>query len=304
MPGRLSKEVIGIARRMFFEEQWFLAFAPRNNQRVFQGSEKFWAIIPPSDRFYADPFVLTWRGRDFVFFEDFEYRNLKGVISCLEITGPGSWTAPIQVLEREYHLSYPCVFEWENEIYMIPETSRNLTIELYKAVEFPYRWRLERVLVEGVAASDSTLVKGVNGKLWLLTSIAAGHDSILGPLHAFISESPLVGWKGHRMNPIVTDELRSRSAGQMFWHDGQLFRPSQDCSVLYGQAIILNRVDAMSENEYRETPVAVLSRDWLPGSCRTHTINRSDHFEVRDAFRYVVRQNWMNPISRRIRGLV
>jgi hypothetical protein len=287
-----------LIRRVFFEEQWFIAFSLRQKQNLFQQrAEDFWQITPPPRHFYADPFLFTWKGKDYVFFEDFEYQNRKGAISCIAVNGAGSWTAAVKVLEREYHLSYPCVFEWENEIYMIPETSKRHTIELYKAVEFPLHWKFEKVLLEGVIASDNTLFKALDGKFWLLSSIGAVCDS-LGPLYAFISESPVGGWASHRLNPIVLDSLRSRPAGQLFWHEGNLFRPSQDCSVVYGGTIILNRIDAMSEEAYTETPIAVLDPKWLPGSSRTHTINRSDQFEVRDALRYVRRQDWVKTVSR------
>lgn len=293
-----------LIRRVFFEEQWFIAFSLRQKQSLFQQRpEDFWQIIPPRGHFYADPFLFAWRGKDYVFFENFAYQNPKGVISCMEVNGHGSWTAPVKVVEREYHLSYPCVFEWENEIYMIPETSKNHTIELYRAVEFPFHWKFEKVLLDGLIASDNTLFKARDGKFWLLSSIAPACDS-LGPLYAFLSESPLGGWASHRLNPIVADSLRSRPAGQLFWHEGQLFRPSQDCSAIYGQTVILNRIDEMSEDAYSEAPFAVLDPNFLPGSSRTHTINRSDQFEVRDALRYVRRQDWLKFVSRVVRRSV
>jgi hypothetical protein len=290
-----------LIRRVFFEEQWFIAFSLKQKQNPFhQRSEDFWRIIPPRGHFYADPFLFTWQGKDYAFFEDFGYQDGKGVISCLAVNGPGSWTAPVKVLEREYHLSYPFVFEWENEIYMIPETSKNHTIELYKAIEFPLHWKFEKVLLDGLIASDNTLFKARDGKFWLLSSVGAAWGS-LGPLYAFLSETPLGEWARHRLNPIVADSLRSRPAGQLFWHEGQLFRPSQDCSAIYGQTIILNRIDEMSGDGYSETPVAVLDPHFLPGSSRTHTINCSDQFEVRDAFRYVHRHDWLKFVSRVVR---
>lgn len=293
--------VTKLIRRVFFQEQWFIAFSLRQKQSLFQQrAQEFWQINPPRGHFYADPFLFTWQGKNYVFFEDFAYHSPKGVISCIAVNGPGDWTVPIRVLERDYHLSYPCVFEWEGEIYMIPETSEKQTIEVYRAIEFPFQWQFEKVLVDGVIASDNTLFKAADGKFWLLSSIGTAPDS-LGPLFAFISDSPLGGWVSHRLKPIVADSLRSRPAGQLFWHNGQLFRPSQDCSAIYGQTIILNRVEEMSESAYRETPVAVLDPAWLPGSIRTHTINRSDEFEVRDALRYVPRQDWRRLVSRVIR---
>ena len=42
---------------------------------------------------------------------------------------------------------------------MLPETSGNRTVELYRCVEFPHRWELDRVLMDGVHAVDATLAE-------------------------------------------------------------------------------------------------------------------------------------------------
>ena len=54
---------------------------------------------------------------------------------------------------------------------MIPETSANRTVEIYRATSFPDRWTLEDTLLEGVSASDATLVER-DGRLWLFAALA------------------------------------------------------------------------------------------------------------------------------------
>ena len=55
---------------------------------------------------------------------------------------------PQTALEREYHLSYPFVFEWEDDVYLIPESTASKRVELYRAESFPDRWSLAGVLLE------------------------------------------------------------------------------------------------------------------------------------------------------------
>ena len=43
------------------------------------------------------------------------------------------WSDPVVVLEENFHLSYPYVFEESGNVYMIPETSDVGDIRLYKA---------------------------------------------------------------------------------------------------------------------------------------------------------------------------
>ncbi|MEH7495887.1 glucosamine inositolphosphorylceramide transferase family protein, partial [Neobacillus niacini] len=115
-------------------EQWFLALKKINGKM-----EDYTLIKPPLDRFYADPFIIRKDDRTFIFFEEFIYSKGKGDISVIEIDQEtNKISKPITVLDKPYHLSYPFLYEWKDEIYMIPETSGNRTIELYKAKNFPY----------------------------------------------------------------------------------------------------------------------------------------------------------------------
>jgi len=80
---------------------------------------------------WADPHVVrSDNDKDFVvFFEEYLYRRKKGHISAFTISQDGRYTQPCKVLERPYHLSYPFVFKWDGDHYMIPESSENRTIE-------------------------------------------------------------------------------------------------------------------------------------------------------------------------------
>ena len=78
------------------------------------------------------------------------------------------------MLERDYHLSYPFLFEWHGQLSMAPETKRNKTIELYRYVEFPLKWEFERVIIDDVQAVDATLHE-LDGMWWLFCNIG-GQD--------------------------------------------------------------------------------------------------------------------------------
>ena len=52
------------------------------------------------------------------------------------------------VLEEPWHLSYPFLIEWGGDIWMIPESSTNRDIAIYRAVDFPLKWERHAVLVE------------------------------------------------------------------------------------------------------------------------------------------------------------
>ena len=58
------------------------------------------------------------------------------------------------ILKDKFHFSYPHIFEYNNDIYMIPETYQSLQLRLYKCKDFPYTWELEKVLFEVPGSID------------------------------------------------------------------------------------------------------------------------------------------------------
>ena len=178
------------------------------------------------------------------------------------------------------------VFRWQESYFMIPETRQNSTIELYRATDFPVRWKLEKVLFDNVQAVDSTLFEH-GGRFWLFTNMSISGGSTWDELFLFHSDSPLGKWLFHPKNPIVSDVRRARPAGNLFWLNGSLYRPSQESSLRYGYAVNLNRVEVLSESEYKETPVKLLTPDWLEGCLKTHTFNFNEDLEIVDAMIYV-----------------
>ena len=265
-----------------FSPQWRIATRKARpvDREPFE-TDGFEVIPSPRHHFFADPFLAKHDGATFLFFEDFDWKKHKGVIAVIRIAEDGSRTAARTALERDYHLSYPCVFKFEDQFYMIPETSCNSTIELYRAVCFPDQWELVRVIFDGIYAVDST-VHFDHGKLWLFTSHAVPGRTCNDELHVYFSDSPLGEFTPHPRNPVVSDVRSARSAGSLFRRGSELIRPAQDCSSGYGSAINLNLVEVLSEFDYRERVVGRIEPGWIRNGLGTHTINRNEDIEVLD----------------------
>jgi hypothetical protein len=267
--------------KRLFREQWSIVLQPRSDIPKMISDQGFRIIRPPRDHFYADPFLIEKNGRQYLFFEDYSFSSRKGLISCCEVDRGGNCSKPRVVLEQKYHLSYPFLFTWQGEIYMIPETRDNGTIEMYRAGDFPYSWIHEAVLMSGVSATDSTLLYH-RDKWWLFTAGVLDHASSDKILCLFFADSPFGPWMAHPKNPIVSDVCHARPAGCLYFEDGQLIRPGQDCSRGYGYAVELHRVDVLSETEYQETPLVSITPDWIPGSRGIHTLNQNAEYRVMD----------------------
>ena len=279
-----ARGVAAKGRKAWYSDEWFVAVRPRSADGRAHPVHEF---PNPPGHYLGDPFPIEVDGRHFVFVEDYSYASGRGAIAVSE-AGPGdSWSPPRTVLERDYHLSYPFVFEHEGAIYMLPETGEAGRIELHRAVDFPDEWRLERVLLDGLTAVDATL-HIEDGLLWLFANVMEGHED-RGQLWLFFSSSLDGVWRPHPRNPIVTDPGSARPAGRLFRRGGVLVRPSQDCRRGYGRAVVLNRVDVLSPSEYRETPFDTIEPTWLTGLEGTHTYTFDSRYECLDGYRHVRR---------------
>jgi hypothetical protein len=141
------------------------------------------------------------------------------------------------------------------------------------------------VLLRDVRAYDPTLLRH-EGRYWLFVAMAAPGARPSDELCLYSAPSLAGPWRPHPLNPIVSDARSARPAGRILVQDGSLIRPSQDASGGYGSRISLNRIDVLTDEEYRETPVGTIEPGWLPGVVRTHTYTADGGIEALDGVRY------------------
>jgi hypothetical protein len=269
------------AARRFMLDQWILLY--RRGEAMSTSAAEFTKLVPPKDRFWADPHLVRRDGRYYAFIEECPFDTGKGHIAVLSMGDDGVWSAPVRVLERDYHLSYPFVFEHQGELYMVPESEANRTIDLYRCVEFPQRWEHVRTLLTHITATDSTLIEH-DGRWWLFANVLdTPGASFSDELYIFHSESLAGPWTPHRRNPVVSDARRARPGGRIFEREGRLVRPAQDCSVRYGYAIRLQRIDRLSPEEYEETEVGSILPTWDRRIVATHTLSYTAGLTMIDA---------------------
>ena len=255
-------------------EQWVLAY------RIGNGEYKY--LVPPVDRFWADPFPLKVDRRYYIFFEDYVNSAGKAHIAVVEVDQNGIVSGPTEVLKLDCHLSYPFLFDWRGDHYMIPETGGKNVVELYRCASFPDKWELVTALLEANCPLDATLIE-VDGMWWMFVNIQEEGVAVnWDELHLYYAESPLGPWKPHARNPIVSDVRSARPAGNLFWSNGVLFRPSQDSSLRYGYATTINKVTKINPSEYSETEVLKILPDWDKDIIGVHTLNFIDDLIVID----------------------
>jgi hypothetical protein len=268
-------------------EQWVLAY------RIGQGEFRY--LVPPPDRFWADPFPLKVDGKNYIFFEDYVNSAGRAHIAVVEVDQNGIVNGPTEVLKLDCHLSYPFVFEWRGEYYMIPETGDRNRVELYRAVSFPDKWQPEKVLLEANCPLDATVIE-VEGTWWMFVNIEEEGVAVnWDELHLYYSDSLFGPWKPHARNPIVSDVRSARPAGRLFWSNNVLYRPSQDSSLRYGYATTISKVTKLDPRDYNETEVLKIRPDWDKDIIGIHTVNLVEDIFVIDCLARRRRRGHFNP---------
>ena len=138
-------------------------------------------------------------------------------------------------------------------------------------------------MIKNVDAVDATIINH-NDKWWLFANIVEPGGTSWDTLNLYYSDDPTAGeWTPHPQNPIIKDIHTARPAGNIQRSNGNLTRPSQDCSIRYGYATNFNRILKLTETEYEE------SVNWTHQPPRkgpligTHTWNQAHNLVAIDA---------------------
>ena len=274
----ISRLVRKILRKRY---EWFVGY-----QFVSDWNDvslrKFQIIKNPKDRFLADPFVIKHEDSHYLFVEDFDYKRGRGRISVLEVRHDSHSFLGV-ALEENFHLSYPFVFEHDNEFYMCPETHETKDIRLYKCVEFPLKWELKTILMTEICAADTSIFK-MGSYWWLLTnSDASGLSDHSSELNIYYSEDLFSSsWTPHPKNPVIFDSSRARNGG-LIKFKGDIFRVFQrqgwDC---YGQKFGVAKITLLNQISYEEIELWDVTPQFLNGILGAHTFNFDGGLAVTD----------------------
>lgn len=284
----LSKVFVRIIDKILTHKvaRWSVAYC--YHDRFSKSLCRYKEIKNPKGRFLADPFVIEYNGDNFIFVEDLFFNDMKGRISVIKVDEQKYELLGV-VLEEKFHLSFPFVFKDAGDIYMIPETSNNGDIRLYKSTEFPFKWEFKQQLMSDVDAADTMIIKNEN--LWfMLTNICSAkigdHQS---ELHIFYSEDFKKGnWRPIESgNPVIINSLKGRNGG-FFRHNGELYRINQVHGQRhYGKSFKVNHIEVLSRKHYVENEVSDIEAEFKESIISTHHFSANENIAAVDFARLV-----------------
>jgi hypothetical protein len=208
--------------------------------------------VPAS--FVADPFMIRVSHSWYMFFEVLNWRANKGEIGLATSADGRAWEYRRIVLAEPFHLSYPCVFQWMNDYYMIPETYQSGSVRLYKALDFPERWTIAATLLTGERFVDPSIFR-FNDRWWLFAE--TNPDDSSDTLRLYYADDLPGPWREHQGNPLIAGNPRlARPGGRVLVTDSGILRFAQDCYPGYGTCLRAFRVAELTTTSYREREVA------------------------------------------------
>jgi hypothetical protein len=199
--------------------------------------------------FVADPFMIRYKNRWYMFFEVMNRKSGHGDIGIATSNDGIEWKYQQIVLDEPFHLSYPHVFLSENSYYMIPETNAQNEIRLYKSTNFPLDWQYEETLIRGLLFSDSTIFQ-FDGKWWIFTETDPVGD---GTLRLYYSDSIHGPWEEHPDSPVIEGDANiARPAGKVLFYQNRLYRITQDDWPTYANSVRVFQIDELTTTAYAE----------------------------------------------------
>jgi hypothetical protein len=203
--------------------------------------------------FVADPFMLKADHTWYMFFEVWNRQTRKGEIGLATSSDATKWTYQQIVLSEPFHLSYPYVFEWMGDYYMVPESYQAGSIRLYKAVRFPANWSFLHTVARGPYYADASIFRHHN-KWWIFTETNPNMRN--DTLRLFFADDLMGLWQEHPKSPLIEGNGHiARPAGRVLAHDEMIIRYAQDCDPVYGNQVRAFEITELTTTSYREQEV-------------------------------------------------
>lgn len=297
----IARRALGATNSLAGRDGWNIGYLDVPIQAVVTPQPNLdihWLPVRP-EHYAADPFGLERGGVVHIFFEDFDQTTGIGTICHLGLSHDGKVSTVESILNPGVHASYPYLVERDGCVYMLPETSAAAELVLYEAHDFPYDWRPVATLLSGIPILDASVIEH-DGRWWMF----ATRNDRGGNQNLLIWHAPdLFGpWTPHAGNPVKTDARSARPGGTPFVAAGQLYRPSQDDSRVYGGRVVLNRVDVLTHTAFAETSVRTIDpREGSAYPDGLHTLSAAGPYTLVDGNR---RQRTWRRFARNLAGRV
>jgi hypothetical protein len=267
-----------------FLKQWGLGFMKGDIREIIRKRKNGFSFqwLPVSDKniSYADPFIFKANdGKINVLFEKVTSFQLDGTISLMVCDESFKTVMEKTVLNNREHLSYPFVFRENGKTYVLPENSLGGSLYCYEFDNETRSFSKQKKILD-LPLIDPTILK-YNNKYWLFCTMLG--EQLNSELYIFYADSLTGPYSAHAKNPVKSGLNGTRPAGNFIEVDGNIYRPSQNCSNYYGESITINKLTELSETAFSEEEhMLIHSNPRDEFNYGIHTINIVDDIIIVD----------------------
>lgn len=232
----------------------------KNDTLLLKDRKQFSFLQPKAlKEWYADPFIIEKDGKTFVFMEAMDVLAGKGRIAVSEIRSIDGFTEPVTVIEETFHMSFPMLFTFRGELYMLPETRQAHKLILYRCTSFPFKWERWAETEDLWSVVDSVVIKEKEDMVLMMSRKGSGFETKL-----LFGKIQIPDEKGGKVvidtvpytfvNDVQRYSLSNRNGGGILCEkQGQHIRVAQESTEMeYGVAVVLNRILELNKEKYRE----------------------------------------------------
>lgn len=225
------------------ESIWKIGFILNSLDGILKDEQLYIKYLSlPSDRWWADPFILDVTEKDIILLvEEYQYHRKRGTIAKLVIDKETlDVKSDEELLVLDTHLSFPAILRKE-QVYIYPENNKGGCLKLY-------RYDLEtNKLVDGDVICNEPLTDAIYTELLgepmiVSTKEPNPNGKVLGFYIPQDKDKGIRGNKYQLKEKFVFDEKIARNAGDWFEYKGKIYRPAQECNVEYGHSTYLQEV--------------------------------------------------------------
>lgn len=262
--------------------EWALGFVCDGMKGVFSPkTEYIWVINPYRNTcWFADPFILDVTEHEIVLLvEEFRYTTPKGRIARL-IIDRNNWTiVDVKILlELPTHLSFPSIWRKDGKIYVYPENSEANQLSLYEYDDVNQclikvdTWCKEPL-------TDAIMTECFGCEQIYSTKMPYPNDVILNCYERNINGQFVF------VRDYTFPDKHARMAGQFFKYEGVIYRPAQDCNIIYGGGVVIDCV-TQQDNALKFAPIKTLRSTHPTLRFGMHTLNTYEDIVVVDVHGY------------------
>ncbi|MFM7621066.1 MAG: hypothetical protein ACKO47_05625 [Alphaproteobacteria bacterium] len=271
-------------KKIFYFEQWNIGISTNKISDIFSNNLKIeWLKSPCKSSFHADPFVFSYKNKTFIIFEQYSLFLKRGRIFLAELINKKIINQKL-LLDNKKHLSYPCIYLENEQIYLCCESYKTKKLELF-ILEMNYQ-KLTKIrdIFTDKAVIDPTLFKHQN-YYYLFYGLDNNPNEDLYLAYAKSLNDQFID---HPQNPIKSDLTNARCAGNLFIDNEKLYRPAQNCQKTYGHSLVINEIKILSPTNFSEEKIIeILPDNFFPYNQGIHTINHHKNLIIVDGKKVV-----------------